>query len=118
MLFQFTLVVLYGGFAYQLLTLDPAFVYDDLVVLPQLDFVVLNRFVQRLVSTPAFFDVMDDLQQIDGNRKYLPSRLQNLPVLLFLTFYLPLQLQLVFSLRSRGFEKCLELGFSTVSLFG
>lgn len=42
--------------------LDFSFVDDDLVVLSQLDFIVLDGLVEGLIFGSTFLDVMDDLQ--------------------------------------------------------
>ena len=67
MLFQLAFVVLYRGFTYQLLALDPAFVDDDLVVLSQLYFIIFDGLVEGLVLVASLLDVVDYLEEVDGD---------------------------------------------------
>ena len=62
MLLQFSFVLFYNAFADKFCTLNFAFVNDDLVVLSQLNFIILDGFVEGFVFGSTFFDIMDDLE--------------------------------------------------------
>lgn len=65
MLLQFGLVLFYHALADQFCALHAAFVDDDLVMFAQLDLVVFDRLIHAVVLGTAFFDVVDDLQQVN-----------------------------------------------------
>lgn len=80
--------------ANQIRALNFAFIYDNLVMLAKLYFIILNRFVKMVILRVPFFDVMYDLQQVDGHRKYLPASLQSLLIFFILDFVLLVELGL------------------------
>lgn len=67
MLLQFGFVFFDDSFADQFCALDSAFIDDDLVMLAQLNLIVLDSFVKGVVLVAALLDVVDYLQQIDGD---------------------------------------------------
>jgi hypothetical protein len=48
------------------------------MVLSELDFVVFDGLVERFVLASAFFDVMDDLKEVDGDGEDLSACLEDL----------------------------------------
>ncbi len=78
--------------------LDSSLIDNDLVVFTQLYLVVLDSLIEGVVLVAALLDVVDDLEEVDGDGEYLPSGLQHLLVLLHLRLVLLLQLLLVLSL--------------------
>lgn len=115
-LLQLGLVLLDHILADELGAFDPALVDDDLVVLAQLDLVVLDGLAEGLVLVAAFLDVVDDLEQVDGDGEDLPPGLQHFLVLLHLRLVLPLQLQLVLRLVVGALQHRLQLGLAPTRL--
>lgn len=104
MLFKLSLVLFNHIFTDQLCTFHPSLIDDDFVVLTQLDLVIFDSFVEILILIAAFLDVVDDLQEIDRNRKYLSSRLQHLLIFLKLHLVLLFKLLLILGLVVRTLQ--------------
>ena len=81
--------------AYELAALNFAFIDDNFMVLSQLNFVIFDCLVECFVPVVPFFDIVDDLQQIDRNRKYLSSSLQHFLILFDLFSVLTFELNLI-----------------------
>lgn len=71
-----------------------ALVYDNFVMLAQLDLAILYILAQRFVLLVAILDIMDYLEQVDRHCENLPSCLQHLLVLLDNSLVLLLNLHL------------------------
>ena len=65
MLFKFCFMVLDDSLADEFSALDSALVNNDLMMLSQLDLVVFYGLIKGLILAATFFDIVDNLQQID-----------------------------------------------------
>jgi hypothetical protein len=116
-LLEFELVVLDDCFADELAALDLALIDDDLVMLSELNLIVLDGLVQSFVPVVPLLDIVNYLQQIDGNRKYLSSGLQHLLVFLYLLPVLTLELDLILALSGRTPQHLVEFGVGLFDQF-
>lgn len=98
-------------------TLHASLIDDDLMVFAQLYLVILDCFVQRVVLVASLLDIVDDLEEVDGDGKYLPACLQHLLVLLHLRLVLLLQLLLILRLAVRTAQDGLQLGLAHTRRF-
>lgn len=71
------------------------------MMLSQLDLIIFDGLVEVIILGSPLFDIMDNLQQIDGDRKNLPTSLQNFLIFLILCLILFLQLGLVLGFGGR-----------------
>jgi hypothetical protein len=63
MLFQFLFMILNNSLTDQFSSLDSSLVNDYFMVLSELNFIVLDSLIKRVIFTiSAFFDVMNDLK--------------------------------------------------------
>ena len=92
--------------------LDSALIDDDLVVFSELYLVILDGLAEGLVLVASLLDVVDDLEEVDGDGEDLSAGLQHLLVLLDLRLVLPLELQLVLGLVVGTLEHGLQLGLA------
>ena len=67
MLFQLSFMFLDDTLADEFCTFYFTFVDDDFVVFAQLYFIIFDGFIQGFVLRATFLNVMDDLQEVDGN---------------------------------------------------
>lgn len=74
--------------ANELRPLNFALVNNNLVMLAELYLIIFNGLIEVIVLRASFLNIMNNLQQIDGDRKYLPARLQHLLIFLILQFVL------------------------------
>lgn len=112
MLLQFGLMFLNHSLADEFAALHASLIDDDLMMLAQLYLVILDCFVQRVILVAALLDIVDDLEEIDRHRKYLPPCLQHLLVLLHLRLVLLLQLLLILRLAVGTTQDGLQLGLA------
>lgn len=96
----------------ELRALDSALIDDDLVVFSELYLVILDGLAEGLVLVASLLDVVDDLEEVDGDGEDLSAGLQHLLVLLDLRLVLPLELQLVLGLVVGTLEHGLQLGLA------
>ena len=111
-------MVLDHCFADELTALDLALIDDNFVVLSQLDFVVFDCLVKGFVSVVPLLDIVDNLEQIDGNRKYLSSGLQHLLVFFDLFAVLSLELDLILALSGWTLQHMVKLGLRLFDQLG
>lgn len=110
MLLQFSLMLLDHGLADEFTALHASLIDDDLMMLAQLYLVVLDGFIERVVLVAALLDIVDDLEKVDGDRKYLPTCLQHFLILFHLRLVLLLQLLLILGLAVGTAQHRLQLG--------
>lgn len=72
MLFELSLMLFNDIFTDEFSALDPALVDDDFVVFAELYFIVFDGLVERLVLVAALLDVVDYLEEVDGDGEDLP----------------------------------------------
>ena len=118
MLLKFSLVIFDDCLAYELTSLNLAFIDDNFMMLSKLNFVVFDCLVKCFVSVVSFLDIMDDLEQIDWNRKYLATSLQHFLVFFDLLSILSLQLNLILALPRWASQYLVEFGIRLFGEFG
>lgn len=112
MLLQFGLMFLDDSLTDEFAALHASLVDDDLMMFAQLYLVILDGFIEGIVLVAALLDIVDDLEEVDGDRKDLPTRLQHLLVLLHLRLVLLLQLLLILGLAVGTTQHRLQLGLA------
>lgn len=63
------------GLADELTALYFTLIDDNFVMFSELNFIILDGFIVEIIFIASLFDVMDYLEQIYGNRKYLSTGL-------------------------------------------
>lgn len=96
----------------ELSALYSALVDDDLVVFAQLYLVIFDGLAKGFVLVASLLDVVDNLEEVDGDGEDLSAGLQHLLVLLDLCLVLPLELQLVLGLVVGTLQHGLQLGLA------
>lgn len=71
------------------------------MMLSQLDLIIFDGLVEVIILGSPLFDIMDNLQQIDGDRKNLPTSLQNFLIFLILCLILFFELGLMLGFGGR-----------------
>lgn len=105
-------MILYHSFTDKLASFNSSLIDNDLVMFSKLNFIVLNRFIQILIAIISLFNVVNDLEKIDGNWKYLSTSLENFSI--FFTFFsvFLFKLNLVFTFVWRTFQHLIKFGLS------
>lgn len=112
-LLKSSFVIFDDGFADEFCALNSAFIDDDFVMFSELNLIVFDGFVEGFVFVVALLDIVDYLEQVDGDGEDLSSGLQHFLVLFDLLLVLAFELHLVLALAVGVSHHLLQLGVSS-----